>query len=316
MYNIGVLLSLLLHVALVLLLVLSPQWSGPRADLSLPSYKVNLVALQSPGEAPNPPPAAPLPPREPQQPAVESVPESVPPEAESVVESEAASTPPESEPIPAMPEPEKVVDPKPKKEISVKAEEKPEQESKPEEKPEPEKTKPAPEPEKKVAPKPKSESEPKPEPKPKPKPELTPAQKRARAERARKQQEQKALADELAALSRDVGDIYEVGSGDGSGSGNIGAGSGLAAVYLDIVAQTIKKNWSYPAYGAEESLQASVEVTIAPDGVISRYRLVGSSGRESYDDSVLRAVADTESVPAPPQEKLRIIIINFNPMER
>ena len=82
------------------------------------------------------------------------------------------------------------------------------------------------------------------------------------------------------------------------------------------MAQTIKKNWSFPGYGADEGLLASVEVTIEKDGTISGYRLVKSSGRESYDDSVLRAVADTERVPAPQRDDLRVIVINFNPLER
>ncbi|MGE4506084.1 MAG: energy transducer TonB, partial [Desulfovibrionaceae bacterium] len=94
-----------------------------------------------------------------------------------------------------------------------------------------------------------------------------------------------------------------------------GGGSGLEAIYLDIVAKSVKQNWSYPAYGAQDDLLASVELTIAADGTIQSYRLTRSSGREAYDDSVLRAVASTAKVPPPTRDDLRVIVINFNPRE-
>ncbi len=165
----------------------------------------------------------------------------------------------------------------------------------------------------KVEPKPKPE--PKPAPKPKPK-EPTAEEKRAQAAQekkeraaAQKKRNEQALERELAVMAGEAGDIYATGNEAGGG------GSGLAAIYLDIVAQVIKKNWSYPSYGADENLVASVEITLSADGTIESYSLVSGSNRDAYDDSVLRAVAATKRVPPPDRDDLRIIIINFNPNE-
>lgn len=334
MYKTGIFFSLLFHILVALLLIFGPEFTSSRVDLDRPVYTVNLVSLQAgrpgpakpapkpaPVEEPKPEPA----PEQPAKPEVAAIPETPP---APVVQPEPAPVPevkrePAPEPKPEVkPEPAPAPKPEPAKEISAKpapekkAAEQPEKKA--EQKPEPakpvEKKPPETQPAAREA-EPSKPAKPAPKPEPKPEPKLTPAQRKALAEKQRKEREQKALANELASFSKDVGDIYETG-GDGAGGQGGSSGSGLAAVYLDIVAQTIKKHWSYPGYGADESLLASVEVTIAKDGTITGYRLVHSSGRESYDDSVLRAVADTERVPAPQRDDLRVITINFNPMER
>ncbi len=127
---------------------------------------------------------------------------------------------------------------------------------------------------------------------------------------AQEKKKQQALKHELESMADASGDIYTKAQEDGASQSE--AGVGLAAIYLDIVGRTVKKNWSYPSYGSAEHLTASVEMLLSEDGTIESYNLVKSSGHAPFDDSVLRAVAITRQVPPPKREDLRVIIVNFN----
>lgn len=125
------------------------------------------------------------------------------------------------------------------------------------------------------------------------------------------------LARELAALQARSGN-GGTGAGTGAGPGGPGAGVGgatLVQVYAAIVEKTVKQNWRYPAVGMDQNLVAQVELRIDPQGRIIGSDLVKSSGRADFDSSALRAVRETEQLPPPPQENLRIIRINFNLLE-
>jgi colicin import membrane protein len=85
-------------------------------------------------------------------------------------------------------------------------------------------------------------------------------------------------------------------------------------LYASLVEQRIKRNWRFPPVGGEGSFSAEVRVRLKPNGEIADYMLVSGSGRSDFDDSVLRAVEETVSLPEPPEE-LDTISITFNLQE-
>lgn len=298
--SLGLVLSIVLHGAL---LAYTLFWAGiqaPRVDMDRPVYTVDLVSLAPPPPGPAPVvEVAPEVPPEPQVPVVEAAPEPV----VEVKEAPVVEAKPEPKPEPKAEEiSEKKVE---KKTIVKKKEEKP--------KPEPE-------------PKP----EPKPKPKPKPKPQKTAAQLRkealASAKAAVKKQEAakaKALQQELAALKKQEGgeDVYAHGGQPGGveggvQGGSVGAtGSGLSEVYALIVGQAIKKNWRYPTFSGDANLIVTVEMVLDADGKILSSKIVESSGNPEFDSSALRAIKETEYVERPRTQRDRVLRINFNSQE-
>ncbi len=85
-------------------------------------------------------------------------------------------------------------------------------------------------------------------------------------------------------------------------------------LYASLVEQRIKGNWRFPPVGGAPSFSAEVRVRLKPNGEIEDYTLVSGSGRSDFDDSVLRAVEETASLPEPPEE-LDTISITFNLQE-
>lgn len=85
-------------------------------------------------------------------------------------------------------------------------------------------------------------------------------------------------------------------------------------LYASLVEQRIKQNWRFPPIGGDSNLVAEVRVQVQPDGEIADYTLVRGSGRGDYNDSVLRAIEETERLPKPPQD-LDTISITFNLQE-
>lgn len=85
-------------------------------------------------------------------------------------------------------------------------------------------------------------------------------------------------------------------------------------LYASLVEQRIKGNWRFPPVGGETNFSAEVRVRLKPNGEVADYTLVSGSGRSDFDDSVLRAVEETASLPEPPEE-LDTISITFNLQE-
>lgn len=130
------------------------------------------------------------------------------------------------------------------------------------------------------------------------------------------------VAGELAALRKSTGgNIFTAGgtgpggAGGGKGTGAGGTGSGLMSVYGDIVKQIIKKNWRYPAFGVENNVAVTLEIHIDPQGKILSSKVVTPSGKPDFDDSTMRAVAETQTLPAPRVKSLDTLRITFNLQE-
>lgn len=130
------------------------------------------------------------------------------------------------------------------------------------------------------------------------------------------------LAGELAALRKsEGGNIFTAGgtgpggAGGGKGTGAGGTGSGLMSVYGDIVKQIIKKNWRYQAFGVETNVAVVLEINIDPQGKITGSRVVQPSGAPGFDDSALRAVHETQTLPPPRVKSLDTLRITFNLQE-
>jgi len=83
-------------------------------------------------------------------------------------------------------------------------------------------------------------------------------------------------------------------------------------IYLKMAEQEIKENWRYPAIGGPP-LRAKVKIVIDRDGNILSYKLVKGSGREDFDNSVIKSIVETKHLPPPPiKGKKAVIIISFD----
>lgn len=292
----GLLLSLVLHATLVTLAALNLS-AALKVDMDKPMYTVDLVSLnpsEDPaagemGEAAGAPPML----------------------AEGQAEEQtAAPIPPAPAPAPAKPEPKptpKVDDAKPIADKKVDEKKKPE---KVVEKAPPQQTKPE---DKKLS---REEL-------------LKQALQDVKQDVSSKAQTAKApapkpdpVAGELAALRKSTGgNIFTAGgtgpggAGGGKGTGAGGTGSGLMSVYGDIVKQVIKKNWRYPAFGTENNVAVTLEIKIDPQGKILSSKVVTPSGKPDFDDSTMRAVAETETLPPPRVKTLDTLRITFNLQE-
>lgn len=294
------LLSFLLHVSVFCLAVYWPGETSTRINLNVPVYNVELVSLAGKPEAKPGPPAKKAPARKKPAPEKAEPPKPKPkkPAPEKAVPVKAKPAPKKAEPKPEPPKPKA-------KQISTKKET-------PESKPAPKK--PAP---KKAEPKPA-----KPEKKaPTPQQLLAQALRDAQNKAAREEKKRRSsLDDELASISREVekqqalADASRAVNGEGGGEGGTGNAS-LETVYLKIVEQVIRENWSYPNLATRDNPTALVEIRLDAEGRVLDYALITASGRPDYDSSVLKAVQRTRELPAPPKPSLRTIRINFNLQE-
>lgn len=93
------------------------------------------------------------------------------------------------------------------------------------------------------------------------------------------------------------------GAGDGSGRGG-GVVKGLEfVVYRNRMLNQIKSSWTW--VGKRNDLEVTVRFGIAIDGQIFALEIVGASGDNSYDDSVVRAVKRASPLPPPPANYLQ-----------
>ncbi len=113
-------------------------------------------------------------------------------------------------------------------------------------------------------------------------------------------------------VARELESLREEMSGQDSVAGDVGE----RELYASIVEERVKQNWRFPAVAEGQNLVARARVRIQETGEIEGYSLESGSGRRDFDDSVLRAIEDTERLPQPPIEGLREITITFNLQEQ
>ncbi len=283
------LLSILLHACVALAGIYLATPGEMRVSLDVPVYTVDLVQLApKKGRLPEPKPKAEAP--KPAQPKAEPAPAAPAPKPEPKAEPK-----PEAKAIAAKPAKPKVTE-IPKKE-TPKAEKKPEPKPAPKKPAKPQKTK---EQELKEA--------------------LAQARRDAKwKERKEAEERDKALAEALKQAEADAAlaearDAAKAETGEEVGAGGTdpnGAMLGLKDIYAAQVKELIRANWRYPNIPVDQSLVAGVFIRVGPDGYIREYSLLARSGRADFDESVLKAVEETEKLPPPPGD-ISEIRINFN----
>jgi len=102
-----------------------------------------------------------------------------------------------------------------------------------------------------------------------------------------------------------------VADGQGQASSGTGGASPLA-VYVSLVGQRVKDNWRFPGVGLGKDLAARVRINMDESGKIIKHEIVKSSGDKNFDASTLKAVQETDKLPAPPDRDISTVIINFN----
>ncbi|MDR2421841.1 MAG: TonB C-terminal domain-containing protein [Deltaproteobacteria bacterium] len=153
-----------------------------------------------------------------------------------------------------------------------------------------------------IAPPPPPEVVEKPKPKPKPKPKIVPVSVPAVSPN---------LAAEGQAGSENVGGGPGGGAGGGPGDGQGGLGGGTGRgnprvldAYVSKIRVRLDRNKKYPTEAIAKNLRGIVEInfTIAQNGMVSRPRIVHSSGHSSLDDEVVALVQRVSPLPPIPTE--------------
>jgi colicin import membrane protein len=157
-----------------------------------------------------------------------------------------------------------------------------------------EKPKPPPIPPPKAEPKPEPKAEPKPEAKAEPKPEAKAKANPSPAPDAKKLAEQKE-AERLKQIERMAG--LAGASGAANSQGSAVQSSGPSSGYAGLIKGRVKPNLVFTD-SVSGNPMVSVEVRLAPDGtLLSRPRVVKSSGNREWDEAVVRAFEKTEVLP-------------------
>lgn len=188
------------------------------------------------------------------------------------------------------------------------AEPEPEPPAEPEPQPVPEPEKPAveipdePDPEPAPDPVPEPEPEPEAKPAPEPEPETAKPEPQAPAEPSPKEK----LARELASLQKEV---------QNSGRTEASSSAGLMDIYVAAARAKIRQNWRFPRMGSTADLVVRIQISLDSTGRIVSSKILRSSGHEDFDNSAMRAVDQTGSLPAPPSSEIRTLVIDFNLQE-
>jgi len=101
------------------------------------------------------------------------------------------------------------------------------------------------------------------------------------------------------------------------GFGNPFGGSGKRgrfAGYVDIVTAEIQKRYVQPP-DLPDDLEYAVlcQLLVDDEGRVLSYKLINSSGSESFDRSAIKALAAVERLRPPPQDMSRTIVVKFYP---
>jgi colicin import membrane protein len=200
--------------------------------------------------------------------------------------------------------------PEPSPPVPVAEEQTPEPPAPPPQPPEPPAPDPAPVtplPEPKPEPKPEPQPEPRPEPvqpKPKPKPAPKPAGPSS-DEILRRALEQNALEAALSSAEADSRLSSAVGDADGDGVGILGT-------YRDSCISRIRPHFTTRPRADGKIFEMKVILDIADDGTVSDVVVVERSADPTFDENVLRAIAEAGTMERPPSRALRRLPIVFN----
>lgn len=153
--------------------------------------------------------------------------------------------------------------------------------------------------------------------------------KKAEADAKKKAEDEKKARDrKLAEALKRIKNRYEGESADAGGTGfgaaalgGKGMGGGTLAsaakiAYMAALQRHVKAGWRWG--GPAGRLVARVAVHISPDGRLDNVRIVQSSGNQSFDDSVVRAVYKASPAPPPPTEyyqEFSDVVFKFDPNE-
>jgi colicin import membrane protein len=89
-----------------------------------------------------------------------------------------------------------------------------------------------------------------------------------------------------------------VGSGSPSAQGTAAQSSGPSASYAARLAALFKRNMHFPADTISGNPKVHVNVRIAPGGIILAVQVTQPSGNAAWDDAVVRAIENTQRIPA------------------
>lgn len=114
----------------------------------------------------------------------------------------------------------------------------------------------------------------------------------------------------ISSLESKAKDTDEAPGGEGPmpGGGGVGPGSPLD-LYKLMVRDRIRENWSYPVSHAglegKKDIEAMVELDVSADGTVLGHRFKEKSSDALFDQSVLKAIEKTKSVPPIPEWYIR-----------
>jgi colicin import membrane protein len=283
-----VLVSLLVHGALIVLLLSTSFWSSSRREPP-PSYVVDLVGGEriggrNLGTKVVPESSAKAAKSEAPPPSKAPAPKAAEPAAKKPAKAEKTPTPEKIEKVKAVPNPEVAAD-KPKAKVKQQ-EEKTQVAAK-------QKTKEA------------KDAEPSNED------ALEKVRERvmqAAMERARSRAAAAQSSPSAASAKNDQGEPLSAGSGEGLGAqslgkGGVGGEGVLKSVefiaYQNRLVNTIKANWAWA--GRRSDLKVVVQFGIRENGEVSGLRVVQRSGDPTYDESVIRAIKRSSPFTSPPE---------------
>jgi len=113
--------------------------------------------------------------------------------------------------------------------------------------------------------------------------------------------------------------LADISRQQGGGGGSKTGGSGVSlSAYGSWVEKTIKQNWRFARTGSQ-TFNTKVELQLGPGGAIQSARIIQSSGDATFDNSAMRAIADTKDsglLLPPPSATLTRLELNFNSQEK
>lgn len=124
----------------------------------------------------------------------------------------------------------------------------------------------------------------------------------------------KARADQLKRMEKLAGGSG--GNGAASSSGLAAQASGPSASYGGKIEARIRPNITYYPENVSGNPRAEVEIRTGPSGTILSRRIIRSSGVPSWDESVLRAIDKTETLPKDTNGTVpSLLVVGFRPKD-